>query len=262
MPVVRTVQLPFLRVEYDRSSPDLRRTAVTRSGSVGVAFTAQRRASWLLGGRRREGVFPAGVSMPGECDLMWNRWSDVSEAVEYWIDEAWIERLSGVRQALRRREPRACFNDPVLIAVAAQFRRNMASNTIDKLRFEELALAATHRIIGRKRRASSNIAPLDDRRLRSIASAVDSSLSQNISLEMLANVAGIGIFHFAKRFRAATGVSPYAYVVGCRMTRAMQLLRRGMSVDTTAHTVGYSQIGHFRRQFLAHWGQLPGRLAN
>jgi hypothetical protein len=82
MPVVRSVNLPCVRVEYDRSAPSDERIAVTRAGSIGVSFTAQRSATWRLAGRTYTGFFPAAISAPGPTDLVWHRWSDVSEAVE------------------------------------------------------------------------------------------------------------------------------------------------------------------------------------
>ena len=261
MPVVRSVTLPFVRVEYDRSPPSAQGVAITRAGSIGVSFTAQRAAVWEVGGRTDEGFFPAAISMPGATDMVWHRWSDVSEALEFWLDERWIEQTCGIRQAVRS-DPRMAFSDPVLFAVATQFRRSMICDAVDSLRFEELAIAAAKRIVKRWRHMpeASRTAPLDERRLRLVTAFVEENLARPLTLEELAAVASSSLFHFAKRFRVSTGVAPYAYVVGCRMTRAMQLLRRGMTVRRAAQSVGYFQIGHFRRQFRAYWGQAPGRL--
>jgi AraC family transcriptional regulator len=263
MPVVRSVTLPFVHVEYDRSPPSAQQVATTRAGSIGVSFTAQRSAVWEVGGRTAEGFFPAAVSMPGASDLVWQRWSDVSEALEFWLDENWLAGLSGIKGATRS-DPQTGFSDPVLVAVATQFRRSMICDAVDSLRFEELAIVAAKRIIKRWRRMpdASRVTPLDERRLRLVVSFVEENLAGPLTLETLADVASSSVFHFAKRFRQSTGVAPYAYVIGCRMTRAMQLLRSGATVRRVAESLGYSQIGHFRRQFQAHWGQAPGRLAD
>jgi transcriptional regulator GlxA family with amidase domain len=165
---------------------------------------------------------------------------------------------------MRRCDPRASFADPVLSAVGTELRRRMICDAVDPLRFEELAIVAASRIVGgfRSMPRRWRISPLENRRLRLTISYVEANLGRPLTLEKLADVAGSSLFHFAKRFRLSTGVAPYAFVVGWRMTRAMQLLRKGSTVRQAAAAVGYRQVGRFRRQFKAHWGQAPGRLAD
>jgi AraC family transcriptional regulator len=262
MPVVRCVDFPFIRVEYDRTGPR-HDPAFTRAGFVGVAFTSQTRAVWETGGKTFEGAFPASVSLTAGSDLVWHRWSDVSEAVEFQLQERWIERVTGTRNLLQRLEPRIGIQQPVLQAVAARFCRDMSLGAIDGLRFETLAIAALRCIcpsagnLERGSRAAALSAP----QMRAVAEYVSEHLSEDITLEGLAGVTRTSLFHFAKRFKSATGSSPYAYVVGQRMTRAMQLLRTGRwTVADAARAVGYCDARQFRRQFVAHWNQLPGRL--
>jgi AraC family transcriptional regulator len=263
MPIVNSVSLPSIRVEYDRSAPSLERTAITRAGSIAVAFTSQRRAVWQIAGTCYSGSFPAGVSLPGAIDLIWHEWSDTSEAVEFWLNDTWLEQISGVSNASRRLGPRLHFDDVIFHAIASRFRQLMISGVIEPMRFEELALVAAHRLLrnaGWKAKSATRTNPLDDRCLANIAEYIDAHLALPITLDALATEAGMSVFHFAKRFRAATGVSPYAWVIGWRMNRAMQLLRRGRSVRRVAIAVGYSEVSHFRRQFWAHWQQSPGHL--
>ena len=96
--------------------------------------------------------------------------------------------------------------------------------------------------------------------LRRIDSYIRCHLAVPIRLEDLAREVAASPFHFAKRFRAATAAAPHQYVVARRMERAMDLLRRSRcTVAEVAAAVGYREVGHFRRQFRAHWGQSPGR---
>jgi AraC family transcriptional regulator len=258
MSVLRSIDLPFVHVEYDLSPPALEGGAVTRAGAIGVTFTSQSTAVWEIGGRTVEGFHPMGVSLAGGADLVWRRWSDVSEAVEFWLDETWLQRISGIPAALTKLEPRPSLQDPVLVVIAERFCRAMSSGYVSSLKFEQLAIAAARRLLPAKTLGSSSIAPLDDRRMRILVDFVEANLHRQITLDDMARVVAISIFHFAKRFHAVTGCSPYAFVIARRMTRAMRLLRQGLSVTRVAHLVGYRQVGHFRRQFVAHWGRLPG----
>lgn len=63
---------------------------------------------------------------------------------------------------------------------------------------------------------------------------------------------------FDRRFRAATGYSPAAYVKLVRVEEAKQLLERtAMPVDDVAAEVGYADPAHFRRTFRAETGITP-----
>jgi AraC family transcriptional regulator len=107
-------------------------------------------------------------------------------------------------------------------------------------------------------RATARITALDPRRLALVTAYIEANLAESITLQNLADLAAVSPFHFAKRFKAATGVSPYAFVVARRMQYAGLLLQAGRtSVAQAARAVGYSQAGHFRRQFAAHWGRSP-----
>jgi AraC family transcriptional regulator len=70
-------------------------------------------------------------------------------------------------------------------------------------------------------------------------------------------------FHFARAFKASTGLAPHQFVTARRMERAKTLLLESRaSVVEVAHAVGLSNVSHFRRMFRAHLGMLPGELRN
>lgn len=64
---------------------------------------------------------------------------------------------------------------------------------------------------------------------------------------------------FDRRFRAATGYSPLAYVQALRIEEAKQLLESGdLSIDSIGREVGYEDTASFRRLFRRLAGMLPG----
>jgi transcriptional regulator GlxA family with amidase domain len=64
---------------------------------------------------------------------------------------------------------------------------------------------------------------------------------------------------FDRRFRAATGYSPLAYIQALRIEEAKQLLETGSAtVDAIAREVGYEDIASFRRLFRRLAGMTPG----
>ena len=64
---------------------------------------------------------------------------------------------------------------------------------------------------------------------------------------------------FDRRFRAATGYSPLAYIQALRIEEAKQLLETtSRPVDAIAREVGYEDMASFRRLFRRLAGMTPG----
>ena len=69
----------------------------------------------------------------------------------------------------------------------------------------------------------------------------------------MAAAAHLSIYHFARRFKAATGLPPHQYVIARRVERARQLLQAGtaLSLAEVAAHAGFadqSQLSHhFKR---------------
>ena len=65
---------------------------------------------------------------------------------------------------------------------------------------------------------------------------------------------------FKRRFKAATGVAPVAYVQALRMEEAKQSLETSSApTDEIALAVGYDDPAFFRRLFKRHTGITPAR---
>lgn len=93
-----------------------------------------------------------------------------------------------------------------------------------------------------------------------LATAVDfieAGLGQRISLREIADAVGLSPFHFARSFRATTGVSPYQYVLRRRVERARDLLLRGLDPAQAAVNSGFADQSHLTTHFKRRWGVTP-----
>jgi AraC family transcriptional regulator len=150
--------------------------------------------------------------------------------------------------------------DVLIAELLRSTQREIAGGHVpDDLYMEHLGAVVMHRI-----RMLDGNAPSGGRGglskpvLRRIAAFVDENLGGQIRLGDLAAVAGLDPDTFARRFRAATGKAPYAYVVGCRITRAEQLLADArLEIGTVAARLGYSSQSHFTSAFRAQRGMTP-----
>ena len=85
--------------------------------------------------------------------------------------------------------------------------------------------------------------------------------ADNVSLDDLAEAAGVSAFHLCRRFRQETGFPPHAYQTSLRIDRAKTLLTSGWSPSQAAVEVGFYDQSHFGATFKRFVGVTPGAYA-
>ena len=99
--------------------------------------------------------------------------------------------------------------------------------------------------------------------LRRARDLMDREYARPLDVAELARTAYMSTAHFARRFRAAYGETPYSYLMTRRIERAKLLLRRGdMSVTEVCMAVGCSSLGSFSARFTELVGQTPTAYRN
>jgi AraC family transcriptional regulator len=95
--------------------------------------------------------------------------------------------------------------------------------------------------------------------IKRICEFVDAHLTQEICLRDLAQLAHLSERHFIRAFRAATGMTPYRYVIERRLRVCADLLRthRDMPVSDVALAMRFKSRPHFSSQFVALFGVTP-----
>jgi AraC family transcriptional regulator len=93
-------------------------------------------------------------------------------------------------------------------------------------------------------------------RLRAVLEYVEERLDAGLTLKQLAAVARLSAYHFARQFKAATGLPPHQFVILRRVERAKQLLQTGsdFSLAEVAAHAGFSD----QSQFCHHFKRLVG----
>jgi AraC-like DNA-binding protein len=105
----------------------------------------------------------------------------------------------------------------------------------------------------------SNTHTLDElRRLRRARDRMDREFATPLTVATLARAAGMSSAHFIRRFRAAYGETPHAYLMTRRVERAQALLRQGdLSITAVCFAVGCSSLGSFSARFTQLVGITP-----
>lgn len=94
--------------------------------------------------------------------------------------------------------------------------------------------------------------------LRRARDLMDREYAKPLDVPTLARHALMSPAHFARRFKAAYGETPYGYLMTRRIERAMALLRAGSSATDACMAVGSTSLGSFSVSFRAMTGETPG----
>jgi AraC family transcriptional regulator len=101
---------------------------------------------------------------------------------------------------------------------------------------------------------------LAPRRLRRALDLIETRIADDIGLAEIADAAGLSPHHFARAFRAATGMPPYRYLTHRRIERAKQLMTEtDACLAQIAFDCGFSSQGQFTTTFTRLSGISPGR---
>ena len=95
--------------------------------------------------------------------------------------------------------------------------------------------------------------------LRRARDLIDRSYAEPLDVPAMARTALMSPAHFSRKFRAAYGETPYAYLMTRRIERAKALLRTGASVTDTCIAVGCTSLGSFSSRFTEIVGETPSQ---
>ena len=109
-----------------------------------------------------------------------------------------------------------------------------------------------------------NVAERDDKAnddtIQYVISYIKEHMSEDISLESMAEKCHYNPNYLSALFKQNTGVSYSAYLRKIRMERAVDLLMKSdANIDKIAAALGYRTTGYFIRTFRAEYGVPPGR---
>jgi AraC family transcriptional regulator len=92
---------------------------------------------------------------------------------------------------------------------------------------------------------------------------IDQNLSESITLEDLAALAGLSSYHFSRKFKADLGIAPHAYVLSRRINRAKCLLNSSrLPLKLVAAECGFTDQSHLSRVFRRFLGVTPNNFRN
>jgi AraC family transcriptional regulator len=104
---------------------------------------------------------------------------------------------------------------------------------------------------------------LSEREFKRLFDWIEANLPRPVSLEDLAREADVSLRHLHRAFLAATGLSPYKYILARRVERARRLIEGGqLSLSEIAGAVGFCSQAHMTHTFSKLLGVSPSQIGN
>lgn len=102
---------------------------------------------------------------------------------------------------------------------------------------------------------------VNDNHKRSVDRAIrfaNDNTAALVTVDELSSAAGMSPFHFSRKFKAITGVSPHQYLIQKRIDQSKKLLAAtGRPIAHIAIECGFSSQAHFSVAFKARVGSSP-----
>ncbi len=212
---------------------------------------------WYAKGAYIAGVC-TGVAFLAECGLL-----DGREATTHW----------GVADVFRQRYPRVIWRPDrfvtedgrLLCSGGVYASLDISLYLVEKFCGHEIALQCAKSLLlsmPRSRQSGYSVLPLShphsDDKIRAIEEYLQVHLDQPVSIDLLAERVGMGQRNFIRRFKAATGRVPGAYIQMLRVAAAKEMLEQGAaSIQVVSTKIGYEDVAFFRSLFKRHTGLTP-----
>ena len=129
-------------------------------------------------------------------------------------------------------------------------------DALDALACEEAFVHACGQVLARH----TNAAPLSEVHadVRAVRERLADQARYPPPLAELAQMAGLGKYQLLRRFTAAYGVPPHAWLRLQRAERARALIRSGATLAEAAAASGFADQSHMTRHFARQFGFTPG----
>jgi AraC family transcriptional regulator len=159
--------------------------------------------------------------------------------------------------------PSRKFADPRLSALVAAARAEMVAAFPSGRLFldsveQAMAVALIQGHAVRHRPMQLSRGGLGSARLRRIKELVHAKMEDDLSLDEMAQSAGLSTAHFARMFRKSTGETPHQFVLRQRLERAKAMLRASDArILDVAVACGFKTQQHFAQVFRGFCGISP-----
>ncbi|MGL6339972.1 MAG: helix-turn-helix domain-containing protein [Waterburya sp.] len=160
-------------------------------------------------------------------------------------------------------EPQFAIRDPAIYNLALLFKSELESQkNCDRLYIDSLTDTLIIHLL--RRYSTQKYLPqkygdgLSKNKLQEIIKYIETHLTEDLSLQQLAQVLHLNPHYFTSLFKQSMGMSAYQYVITRRIETAKRLLQQqDLPIIEIAYCTGFRSSSHFSNTFRKHIGVTP-----
>jgi AraC family transcriptional regulator len=210
-------------------------------------------------------MVPGTISFVPRGEESWRSSSEIMEVTNIYLGarrlQSCADEFSGGRQP--ELYDRVGHDDPHLFSLMTMLAREVESKDVSSRLFIEHVIDLICLQLLRRHSIRFMTVPKPPRglarwQISRVTSYVQENLATDIGLLELSNIVGLSRFHFCGAFKAATGFTPYQWVLQQRMHRARKLLAdTELRIVDVALAVGFESPSAFAAGFRRVVGMTP-----
>ena len=181
------------------------------------------------------------------------------------LDPAFLRQIAydATKSSAVELVPQFAKPDPLVCAIARSLQQTLQDDPLNSQFYAEslsLALAAhlLQHYSAKDNAIQQKETHLPEARIQKAVDYINDCLSDTLSVELIAKVAGLSQYHFSRSFNQVMGLSPWQYVIQQRIKAAKRLLIQSrQSILLVSQQLGFSTQTQFTRFFKKHVGISP-----
>lgn len=165
-------------------------------------------------------------------------------------------------QKLKKETFSSAFRDPLVESTLMNVGYQRSNSPSDATLIHA-AHMITHQLLDdpftEEEAVSPDIHPLRKSTVAKVETFLEANLDRHVSVEEMAHVAGISRHHFSRRFKAATGASPYQFAIRGKLEYAYEAIQKEetSSILSISQRLGNDNPSQFSKLFKKHFGFSP-----
>ncbi len=193
-----------------------------------------------------------------------------SKRIILWVTSAFLQELADPGQDLsecfRNKESRA-WHFPVyyeemlrgfLLKLAMSGAPEGLRRTMDR-GYLTLFFAHLNILCGRRESLLSGEYVAEHPLVEQVSRYVEEHMEEAVTADQLADEVHMSKYHFLRRFKLLTGVTPHSFVINKKLIRACELLSRGEAISNVWQKTGFGDYSVFLRNFRTAFGVSPAK---